>query len=162
MSRIIFFLFLLLCNFEAKNIELNHLYKSNNSIYTYTLNSLDNKKIDTLTIGKKGSSQHYQYAINEVLQFCDHKENDECNDTGISIKKFLFYPNDLIFLIAIKNDKSKILYIYDPKVDQEKPIRQFTGANYVDFTPKSEYLKIKYDGFCDTEDPYTLHENFKE
>jgi hypothetical protein len=111
-------------------------------------------------VKKKDQALEYNYKINEQLLFCA-EEQDECENTGISIKKFLFYKNELIFLSAILEDKSKVLLIFDPEVDEERPIRRITGANFVDFTPKAEYLKIKYDGFCETEDPYTLHEDFQ-
>ena len=92
--------------------------------------------------------------------FCEGEE-DGCKNTIIFLKKFNFYPNDLIFLIALKGAHSKILYIFDPKIDSLYPIKIYTVAYYLNYTPEENHLKISYDKYCEKEEPFEVIERFK-
>ena len=57
--------------------------------------------------------------VNEILKFCQGSD-DECEDTGVYNKNFLFYKNELILVNAIKEDNSIVLFVFDPKVDEKR------------------------------------------
>lgn len=153
-----FFIIIFVSNITAKEIKLNKIYLNINSNYSLELKSKDLIDIDELII--KTKIQKYNYKINEHLLFCEGEE-DGCNNTGVFIKKFDFYPNELIFLSALKGAHSKVLYIFDPKIDEINPIKTYTGAYYLDYLEKKDYLEISYDKYCDKEDPCEVIERFK-
>lgn len=155
---IVFVIYLFIYNGNAKEVRLNEISLFNYSKYRFELTSKNSIDVDKLIL--KYGEQKYEYIINEHLVFCKGSE-DGCNNTGVFIEKFDFYPNELILLRAIKGAHSKILYIFDPKLQKEKPLKIITGAYFIKIEEKKNYLEIKYDKYCDKEEPCEVVERFE-